>query len=160
MISRSYSSLESYEMVLILRSVISPIRAKVDEVYRKLHQLCDVLEGTVLVSHDPNPHRLRISESNELLDGLRKLFVESDTDEQIRLMTIAPKEWGRQKIEKWYVLHRYFINLLAFCQSSTTMNFFIQVSSKTESGSTISCSPKRQRNVGLSAMFAREHSFI
>jgi hypothetical protein len=41
-----------------------------------------------------------ICESNELLAGLKNLFADSDADEQVRLMTIAPKEWGRQKIEK------------------------------------------------------------
>lgn len=41
--------------------------------------------------HNPNPHELIIYESNELLNGLRKLFVQSDADEQTRLMTIAPK---------------------------------------------------------------------
>ena len=81
-----------------------PIRAKVDEVYRNLHCLCDVLDGKTKESHDPNPHGLLVSESNELLDGLKKLFTESDDKEQVRLMTIAPQEWGRQKIEKWYVI--------------------------------------------------------
>ncbi|CAF1263346.1 unnamed protein product [Adineta ricciae] len=42
-----------------------------------------------------------IAKSNELLDGLKKLYADSDDSEQIRSMTIAPKEWGRQKIEKW-----------------------------------------------------------
>ena len=110
-------------MTFAFRSVVLPIRAKVDEVYRKLHQLCDVLDGTVQVSHDPNPHELRISESNELLDGLKKLFVDSDADEQVRLMTIAPKEWGRQNIERWCVFYRYFSELFSFPQSSIAINF-------------------------------------
>lgn len=71
--------------------------------YRKLQQWCDVLEGVTQTSYDPNPHELRISESNEFLDGLKKLFVESDANEKIRLMTIAPREWGRQKVERWFV---------------------------------------------------------
>jgi hypothetical protein len=33
-----------------------------------------------------------ICESNELLDGLKKLYAESDADEQVRLMKTAPKE--------------------------------------------------------------------
>lgn len=86
----------------MFRSTVFPIRVKVDEVYRNLHQLCDVLEEVTPVLHDPNPHELRISECNELLDGLKKLFDESNDHEQIRLMTIAPKTWGRQKIEKWF----------------------------------------------------------
>jgi putative ubiquitin-RnfH superfamily antitoxin RatB of RatAB toxin-antitoxin module len=49
-----------------------------------------------------------IDESNELLTGLKKLYTESDANEQVRLLTIAPKEWGRQRIEKWYVFCSIF----------------------------------------------------
>ena len=77
-----------------------PTRAKVDEVYRNLHCLCDVLDGKTKESHDSNPHGLLVSESNELLGGLKKLFTKSDDKEQVRLMTIAPHEWGRQKNRK------------------------------------------------------------
>ena len=103
MTSASQIYCSSSETILVFRSTVFPIRIKVDEVYRKLQQLCDVLEGVTQASYDPNPHELRISESNELLDGVKKLFTESDANEQIRLMTIAPKEWGRQKIERWFV---------------------------------------------------------
>lgn len=89
---------------------VVPIRVKVDEAYRKLQQLCDLLEGVNQASHDPNPHELKISESNELLENVKKLFVESDSNEQIRLMTIAPREWGRQRIEKWFVFIVIFSN--------------------------------------------------
>ena len=68
-------------MTLMLRSAVLPIRAKVDEVYRKLHRLCDILNEKPQVSYDPNPHGVRISVSNELLDGLKRLFAESDGDE-------------------------------------------------------------------------------
>ncbi|CAF3685106.1 unnamed protein product [Rotaria sp. Silwood1] len=84
------------------RSTVLPIRAKVDEVYRKLNRLCDILDEKSQVSYDPNPHGLKICESNELLDGLKKLYADSNDSEQVRLMTIAPKKWGRQKIEKWF----------------------------------------------------------
>ena len=94
------------------RSTVSPIRAKVDELYRKLHRLCDILDEEPQVSYDPNPHGLRISESNEFLDGLKKLFAESDADEHVRLLTIAPKEWGRQKIERWCVFYHHFFPFL------------------------------------------------
>ncbi len=61
-----------------------------------------MLEGRSEGLHDPNSHGLLICESNQLLDGLKVLFTESDDDdERVRLMTIAPKQWGRQKIEKW-----------------------------------------------------------
>ena len=83
------------------RSAVRPIRLKIDELYRELHQLCDVLEGRNECSHDPNPHGLLVSESNELLDGLKMLFSNGSDQEQVRLMTIAPKRWGRQKLKKW-----------------------------------------------------------
>ena len=60
-----------------------------------------MLEGKVQDRHNANPHNLLISESNELLHGLKILFNESDDAEQVRLMTIAPKQWGRKKVEKW-----------------------------------------------------------
>ncbi|CAF1650662.1 unnamed protein product [Adineta ricciae] len=82
------------------RSAVLSIRTKVNEVYRKLNRLCDILDGKSQVSHDPNPHGLTICESNEVLDGLKKLYGDSDANEQVRLMTIAPKEWGRQKNRK------------------------------------------------------------
>ncbi|CAF4325012.1 unnamed protein product [Rotaria socialis] len=63
------------------RSAVSRIRANVDEVYGKLYRLCDIL--------DEEPQS-------------KKLFAESDADEQVRLMAIAPKEWGRQKNRKMF----------------------------------------------------------
>ncbi|CAF4281535.1 unnamed protein product [Rotaria sp. Silwood2] len=81
---------------------VRPIRAKIDEVYRYLHGLCDVLEGKPQDQRNENPHNLLISESNELLDGLKRLFDESDDKEQVRLMTIAPQQWGRKQVEKWF----------------------------------------------------------
>ncbi|CAF3801475.1 unnamed protein product [Rotaria socialis] len=69
------------------RSAVLPIRAKVDETQ---------------VLHDPNPHGLMIRQSNELVGSLRKLYADSDANEEVRLMTIAPTECGRQKIEKWF----------------------------------------------------------
>ena len=102
-------------MTLMLRSAVSPIRAKVDEVYRKLHRLCDILDKKPQVSYDPNSHGLTISESSELLDGLKTLFAESDADQQVRLMTVTPKARGQQKLEKWYVFYPHFIPFLHIC---------------------------------------------
>lgn len=106
---------EFSETKFVFRSTVLHIRAKVDEVYRKLNGLCDILDEKSQVSYDPNPHRLRICESNELLDGLKKLYADSNDSEQVRLMTIAPKEWGRQKIEKWCVFYPHYFQY--FCNS-------------------------------------------
>ena len=110
---------------LMFRSAVSSIRVKVDEMYRKLHRLCDMLDEKPQVSYDPNPHGLRISESNELLDGLKTLFAESDVDEQVRLMTIAPKEWGSTKKSKngtYSILISF--HFFTSVQSYVTENFY------------------------------------
>ena len=81
------------------RSAVRPIRLEIDELYRELHQLCDVLEGGNECSRDPSPHGLLLSESNELLDGLKMLFRNGSDQDQVRLMTIAPKTWSCQKLK-------------------------------------------------------------
>ncbi|CAF2800654.1 unnamed protein product [Rotaria sp. Silwood2] len=84
------------------QSNVAPIRQQIDELYRNLHHLCDVLEGKEEDSNDPNPHNILVSESNELLTGLKSLYKDSDDSEQIRIMTISPKRWGREKIQNWF----------------------------------------------------------
>ena len=96
-------------MSFLRRSIVAPIRRRIDQVYTHLHQLCDILEDKVSNSTQANPHGLRIEESNELISGLKKLFNESSTAEQVRLMTIAPKTWGRKNTEKWCVDLKYLI---------------------------------------------------
>ena len=39
---------------------------------------------------------------------MKKLFAESDVNEQICLMTVAPRECSRQKIERWFVLSSFY----------------------------------------------------
>ena len=80
---------------------MAPIRRQIDELYRNLHHLCDVLEDKEEDSNDPNPHNILVSESNELLTGLKNLYKASDTSEQIRIMTISPRRWGCEKIQNW-----------------------------------------------------------
>jgi hypothetical protein len=111
-------------MTIVFRSAVLPIRTKVDEVYRKLNRLCDVLDGKSQLSNDPNPHELTIYESNELLSGLKKLYVDSGADERVRLMTIAPKDWGRQKIAKWCVFYPLFAQYIRIFSINFTKNFF------------------------------------
>jgi hypothetical protein len=88
-------------MLYLFRSKVAPIRRQIDELYRNLHDLCDVLEGKEDESNDPNRHDVLVTESNELLTGLKNLYKDSDEIEQIRIMTISPKQWGRQKIQNW-----------------------------------------------------------
>jgi hypothetical protein len=85
----------------VLRLNTNSIRSQISQVYTYLHGLCDIIEGKSVKKNNPNPHDLLVEESNDLLNGLKNLFNESDASEQVRLLTIAPKEWGREKIHKW-----------------------------------------------------------
>lgn len=128
--------------------------------YRKLNRLCDILDGKCEVSHDPNPHRVMICESNELLDGFKKFYADSNANEQVRFMTIAPKEWGLQKIEKWCVFYPHFVQYLRiFPIMLLNTCFTYQISIKAKSGSTIARSSKKQWNTSLSTMPTMKYSF-
>ena len=51
--------------------------------------------------------KMTIEENEELLDGLKLLFDEGDSDEQIRLLTIAPSSRGRSRIEAFFWCNDY-----------------------------------------------------
>jgi hypothetical protein len=42
---------------------------------------------------------LKLADKEYLLDGFKFLINPSDRHEQIRLLTLAPSEWGRTKVE-------------------------------------------------------------
>ncbi|CAF5024058.1 unnamed protein product [Rotaria sp. Silwood1] len=45
---------------------------------------------------------LTFSEKNELINGLKNLYHVSNKQEQVRLLTIAPTDWGRQRLQKFF----------------------------------------------------------
>ncbi|CAF4886248.1 unnamed protein product, partial [Rotaria socialis] len=45
---------------------------------------------------------LNLFEKDELINGLKDLYHASDKSEQVRLLTIAPANWGRQKVQKFF----------------------------------------------------------
>ncbi|CAF1510324.1 unnamed protein product [Adineta ricciae] len=116
---------------------IKQIRNQIDDVYRHLQNLCDVLEDNDPQLHLPNPHSLEINESNDLLNGLKELYKQSSEEEQTRLMTIAPLSWGRVMLSKWFgctdhhgrqaLLLREEKNVLAFPEYSRGNKFLDQV---------------------------------
>ena len=77
-----------------------PICSQIDDVYRYVHGSCDILEGKSVQANNPNPHQLFFQESNDLLTGLKKLLNESNNSDDVRILTIVPKEWGREKVRK------------------------------------------------------------
>jgi hypothetical protein len=78
------------------------IREQVDNVYRHLRGLCDILANNHPELHDPNPHAIELDESNKFLSGVKLLYEQSSDPERIRLMTIAPSDWGRIMLCKWF----------------------------------------------------------
>ena len=54
-----------------------------------------------------NRVNITVEENAALLDGFIMLFNESDYDEQIRLLTIAPSSWGRNKLTSFFPCNRY-----------------------------------------------------
>ena len=79
------------------RPNVAAIRRRIDQVYTDLHQLCNILEGKVSNSTQTSPHGLHIEELNKLISGLKRLFNENNTAEQVRLITIAPNRLDRKK---------------------------------------------------------------
>ena len=51
---------------------------------------------------DYNSLLLILSEKNELIGGIKKLYNASNKFEQVRLLTIAPAHWGRQKLQTFF----------------------------------------------------------
>jgi hypothetical protein len=50
---------------------------------------------------------LKLADKEYLLDGFKLLTNSSDRDEQIRLLTLAPPEWRRKKVEEYFECSRY-----------------------------------------------------
>ena len=50
---------------------------------------------------------LKLADKEYLLDGFKFLIKSSDPDEQIRLLTLAPPEWGRIKVQEYFECPRY-----------------------------------------------------
>jgi hypothetical protein len=75
------------------------IRENVNTACSYLHTLCDSLLDTEFESVNNN---LSMNDVNALLSGLKMLFQESTEEEQIRLLTISPENWGRSTIQNWF----------------------------------------------------------
>lgn len=45
---------------------------------------------------------LNLADKDELISGLQQLYDSSDRAEQVRLLTVAPSNWGRQKVQRFF----------------------------------------------------------
>ena len=85
-------------------------RENVNTACSYLHTLCDSLLDIEFQSLNNN---LSMNDVNALLSGLKMLFQESSEDEQIRLLTISPENWGRSMIQKCQqIINHLFIRFL------------------------------------------------
>jgi hypothetical protein len=57
---------------------------------------------TQLSSHSS----LKLADKEYLLEGFKFLINSSDRHEQVRLLTLAPPEWGRTKVEEYFECSR------------------------------------------------------
>ena len=64
--------------------------------------LGDSILNTSLDHTRPETNQLAVSDADTLIEGLRKLFDSSSDDEQIRLLTVAPSDWGRNRIINFF----------------------------------------------------------
>ncbi|CAF1540807.1 unnamed protein product [Adineta ricciae] len=59
------------------------------------------------VAQLPSHSSPKLADKEYLLDGSKCLIKSSDPDEQIRLLTLAPPEWGCVKVEEYFEISRY-----------------------------------------------------
>jgi len=62
----------------------------------------DIMKTPATASTVLSTTTLTVYETNELLDGFKLLFSSSDYDEQVRLLTLAPSNWGRVQMENFF----------------------------------------------------------
>lgn len=56
---------------------------------------------------EPNLPSLTTEESESLISGLKRLFDSSDYDDQVRLLTLSPENWGRLQIENFFFCNEW-----------------------------------------------------
>jgi hypothetical protein len=85
-------------LLLPFRRHTNILREKIEQAILKMRMVCDAIVNTEVTPKPKKIAALSVDESNALAEGLQKLFNESTADEQIRLLTVAPTNWGRSKV--------------------------------------------------------------
>ena len=82
------------------------LRRKVDDaladIRKAAEQILQEQEKEEEVTHIDNFLDITLSEAGELTTNFKYLVGSSEYSEQIRLLTLAPKDWGRLKIENFF----------------------------------------------------------
>lgn len=77
------------------------MRRNVTRAIEIIKETADEIESTP-ASIQSNSMSLTVNETDILLDGMKILFKSSDYDEQVRLLTLSPPNWGRPQIQKFF----------------------------------------------------------
>ena len=79
---------------------------KLDGTYIALHNLCGKISTsnskTTTSSTNFTTPNIKLNDANTLIDGLKQLFFLGTEDQQLQLLTMAPPDWGRKKIESFF----------------------------------------------------------
>ncbi|CAF1539642.1 unnamed protein product [Rotaria magnacalcarata] len=77
------------------------MRRNVTRAIEIIKETADEIDSTS-ASIQSNSMSLTVNETDILIDGMKILFKSSDYDEQVRLLTLAPPNWGRPQIQKFF----------------------------------------------------------
>ena len=78
------------------------LQQKIDDAIVKMRILGNSFLKANLDSQRAQHSQLSVSDADTLIQGLRKVFNSSPSDEQTRLLTVAPPDWGRYKIRNFF----------------------------------------------------------
>ena len=93
----------SYFYSFIYRRNTHLIRKEVTKAIDPIRQAADeILTVSKATPNDLKNTSLTVDDTEILIDGLKLLFQSSDYDEQIRRLTLAPSNWGRLQIKRFF----------------------------------------------------------
>ncbi|CAF4040399.1 unnamed protein product [Rotaria sp. Silwood1] len=82
------------------------LREKLNSVNIALNNLCEtILKSKTTMIQNPNESvsmNIKLNDCQSLLNGIKQFFFLSKKEQQIQLLTIAPPDWGRKKIEFYF----------------------------------------------------------
>ncbi|CAF3313213.1 unnamed protein product [Rotaria sp. Silwood2] len=78
----------------------------------------DILKTPKTTLKDFTTSTITVDDTKQLLDGLKLLFKSSDYDEQIRLLTLAPSNWGRLQIQDFFACNQWQAHKALLLRSS------------------------------------------
>ncbi|CAF2949887.1 unnamed protein product, partial [Rotaria sp. Silwood2] len=106
---RLESHLNRERSMAFLNNVFALIREKVNHVVRLIRQAAEqlCLARQKEDSSNDNKPDITIDDSTEIVNNFKYLINASDYSETIKLLTLAPKNWGRLKITNFFGCYKH-----------------------------------------------------